>query len=288
MTAPRPSAGTSETLGVYELGATPLYAATGDQRFGYYLYVPKAFTWAQAADYALCVVVHGTGRTPSVYRDLFADFAERNRVIILAPLFPAGIGEPRELSNYKFIAFQGIRFDEVLLGMVAEVSARYRIAADRFLMFGFSGGAHFAHRFFYLHPGRLHAVSIGAPGMVTLIDPATPWWRGTRDLTERFGIEMDLEAMREIPVHMVVGADDLDTWEITLAPGHPHWMEHANAAGRTRIDRIQTLKANFEAHGIKVRLDMAPGVGHNGYAVLDAPQKFFEEVLAGLRTGKPA
>jgi len=287
MSEPRPSAGTPHRLGVYELGATPLYAAACDQRFGYFLYVPKAFTWEDAAGYALCVVVHGTGRTPNMYRDLFAEFAERNKVIILAPLFPAGINQPGEVSNYKYITYQGIRFDEILLEMVEEVAARYRINAERFLMFGFSGGAQFAHRFFYLHPHRLQAVSIGAPGVVTLIDPDTPWWRGTKDLAERFGVDVDIEAMRQVPVHMVVGAEDVDTWEITLTPDHPHWMDDANAAGRTRIDRIQTLKANLESFGLDVRLDLTPGIGHNGYAVLEAPQAFFEEVLFDLRIGNP-
>lgn len=279
--------GSNDVLGYYERGATTYFACRADQRFGYYLYVPKAFAFEDADDYRLCAVIHGTGRAPSVYRDLFADFAETNRAVVLAPLFPAGIIEPGELSNYKFLEFHGIRYDELLLNMVEEVAARYRLSETRLLAFGFSGGGHFVHRFAYLHPEKLLALSIGAPGMVTLIDPALPWWRGIADLEERFGRRLDLEALRRVPVQMVIGAEDTETWEITIEPGERFWMEGANDAGRTRIDRIQTLKRNFEANGIAVQLDMVPGIGHNGHKLLEPVGEFFADVLRRHR-GDPS
>jgi pimeloyl-ACP methyl ester carboxylesterase len=82
--------------------------------------------------------------------------------------FPAGIGDPNDLHNYKFIDYQGILFDLVLLAMFEKVAARWHIRTDRFALHGFSGGGQFAHRFLLLHPDRLHGVSIGAPGRVTL------------------------------------------------------------------------------------------------------------------------
>jgi len=142
----RSAAGTVDALGHYERGASTYFAAQCDQRFGYYLYVPQDFELGRSSDYRLCVLVHGTGRTPSVYRDLFAGFADANRSIIVAPLFPAGIIEPGELANYKFIAFHDIRYDQVLNGIVDEIAARFRLAERRFLLFGYSGGGHFAHR----------------------------------------------------------------------------------------------------------------------------------------------
>ena len=253
-----------QPLGYYERGATTYFASQADQRFGYYLYVPKGFSFERAGEFRICAVIHGTGRTPNIYRDLFAAFAEANDVIVLAPLFPAGIDEPRELANYKFIEYRGIRYDEILLAMVAEVSERYGLTPAPFLMFGYSGGAHFAHRFFYLHADRLLAVSIGAPGMVTLLDPTLPWWRGTADFEAIFGRPPALGDMRRVAVQMVVGTEDKDTWEITIEPGSRFWMEGANDAGRTRIDRLETLRRNFEAAGIAVRFDLVPGVAHNG------------------------
>ncbi len=57
-------------------------------------------------------------------------------------------------------------------------------------------------------------------------------------------------------------------------------MVGASEAGQTRLDRLQALKASYERTGIRVRHDVVPGVGHNGYAMLDAVQAFFAETLA--------
>ncbi|MEJ7757326.1 MAG: hypothetical protein WKF83_14410 [Nocardioidaceae bacterium] len=73
----------------------------------------------------------------------------------MAPLFPAGIIEPDDIDNYKWLEYHGIRFDKILLAMVDEVAQKYHLDARRFLLHGFSGGGHFAHRFFYLHATRL-------------------------------------------------------------------------------------------------------------------------------------
>ncbi len=276
----RKTPGHGVNLSYYHFGRTTMFACQADQRFSYCLYVPESYDEAGTQTYPLAVVVHGTNRTAQEYRDAFADFAEAQQCIILAPLFPVGIIEPGELSNYKFIAFHDIRFDHVLLAMIDEVAALYRIEADRFLLHGFSGGGHFAHRFFYLHPERLLGVSIGAPGMVTLLDRERDWWVGVRDLETRFGKALDEDAMRQVAVQMVVGGDDTDTWEITIEPGGRYWMADATISGANRQDRMNALKASFERAGIAVRHDVVPGVGHNGYLVLDRVTDFFTETLA--------
>jgi poly(3-hydroxybutyrate) depolymerase len=274
-------AGHGKQISYYGFGRTTMFACQYDQRFSYCLYVPESYQEDGEQTYPLVVLVHGTNRTAQEYRDHFAGFAEQEQCIVLAPLFPVGIIEPGELSSYKFIAFHDIRFDLVLLAMIDEISELYRLQADRFLLQGFSGGGHFAHRFFYLHPERLRGVSIAAPGMVTLLDDSKPWWVGTGNLESEFGIRPDVGAMRRVAVQMVVGAEDTDTWEITIPEGARWWMPGVNDTGVTRIDRIRTLKANWESHGIAVQLDLLPGVRHQGVPMLDAAARFFSGVLRG-------
>lgn len=254
----------------FHSGVTAFFALRTDPRFSYCLYVPAAHK-TTTKRLPLVVVVHGTNRTAERYRTLFSEFAEEHACIVLAPLFPAGIIDPEDLNNYKRIRFHDIRFDHVLLDMIEQIGARYRVQTERFLLHGFSGGGQFAHRFAYLHPHRLSALSVGAPGRITRIDADVPWWLGTADLAELFGTELDLPALRRVPVQMIVGAEDTETWEIA-EPG-------IDAGGDTRVERLRTLRDNWEAHGIPVRLEIVPGMGHSGSTGVPHVQRYFSEVL---------
>ena len=97
-------------------------------------------------------------------------------------------------------------------------------------------------------------------------------------LAQRVELLEDL-AMRRVRVQMLVGADDTESWEITIKPGDAAWMEGANDTGRTRIDRLATLRANYEKHGIAVRHDLLPGLGHSGPSALQPVIEFFGQVL---------
>ncbi len=271
--------GCKRGLSYYDFGRTTFYASRFDQRFSYCLYVPSDYAENGSKSYHLAVTIHGTGRNAAGYRDNLADFADAHDCIILAPLFPAGIVKPGDLSGYKLIGSHGIRYDHVLLSMVDEVAEKYRVDAERFLLYGFSGGGHFTHRFFYLHPERLRAASIGAPGVVTLLDQSRDWWVGVRNLEAVFGKTLDIGRMREVAVQMVIGDADTDTWEITIRPGSSWWMDDANRAGETRVDRINALRESYEAEGIAVRLDTVPDTAHDPDAVMAPVKRFFAEVL---------
>lgn len=249
------------------------------QRFSYCLYVPSDYDENGDKRYGLAIVVHDTERTVGAYRDRFADFGEANDCIILAPLFPGGIIEPGDLSNYKLLKFHDIRFDLLLLSMVDEVAVKYRVDTGKFLLYGFSGGAHFAHRFYYAHPERLLGVSIGAPGVVTLLDNSRDWWVGVRNFESEFGKPLDIGLMRDVPVHMVIGDRDTETWEITIEPQDHWWMPDANIAGATRIDRMRSLRESYMARDINVRHDFVAGVGHDSEPVVAPVKVFFADVL---------
>lgn len=257
-------------------GGTPTFASKYDQRLHFAMYVPRDLDLTEPAP--LVVIQHGTARTGMRYRDELRPFADKHRAILLAPTFPAGIIDPYDLHNYKFIEYEGIRFDHALLSMVDEVAERYSIHQDKFYLHGFSGGGQFAHRFLYLHPERLAAVSIGAPGRITELDDDKQWWLGTRGFAEKFGAAPDIEAIRKVGVHMVVGGDDITTGEINN-PGDTNWMDGAELTGSTRIERLQTLQRNYEHHGIRTQLDIVPGVGHMGSGVLPAVEAFFSKQI---------
>ncbi|AOO83693.1 hydrolase [Bosea vaviloviae] len=289
MTAPatassQPEDAAAIARALYDLGPTPVIACKADPRFSYCLYVPK--TLGQGGEPPeLVVAMHGTGRGFTGYRDAFEEFARWNNCVVLAPLFPIGVLGDDNRDGFKYMREGAIRYDHVLLAMVDEVAQRYGVSIDRFALFGYSGGGHFAHRFLMLQPQKLWACSIGAPGSVTLLDPTRDWWVGTRNMAQLFGVAPDIEAMRQVPVQMIVGAADLETWEITHKQGGRNWMPDANHAGATRPERLASLQKSFEAAGVSVRFDLVPNMAHDGLRAVPRVQDFFADVLARRRGG---
>jgi poly(3-hydroxybutyrate) depolymerase len=264
---------------MYERGATPVFSCRADPRFGYCLYVPRSFDDDPQA-HRLVVAMHGSGRTMEKYRDRFAAFGQYRRCVILAPLFPVGPLGDGNAHGFKVLQEADVRYDLVLLAMVDEVGAMLGQRFGRFMLFGYSGGGHFAHRFYYLHPQHLHAVSIGAPGSVTLLDDSRDWWVGTRNVRSLFGRGIDLDALRAVRVQLVVGAADTETWEINYPEDSVQYAAGINDTGRTRIERLATLADNLKRHGIETQHVVVPNVPHDGTKVLPYVQRFFETVLA--------
>ena len=269
-------------IGYYDRGRTPFYSLQTEQRLCYCLYVPKGYAEDGEQAYPLIVLVHGTERGAAHYRDTYADFAERHQAIVLAPLFPCNLFGIGDTENYKLLAMGDIRFDLALLSMVDEVAARYRLASDRFMMHGFSGGGHFTHRFLYVHPDRLLAASIGAPGVVTLCDQALEYPLGLDGMDRFLDAAINPQSIGSVPVQCVVGDEDTDTWEITLDEGDSlFWVPGINDTGRTRIERLRSLAASLEAAGCHVRFDLVPGADHDEDKIAPSVMAFFETVLTG-------
>ncbi|WP_439499386.1 alpha/beta hydrolase [Bosea sp. (in: a-proteobacteria)] len=278
----QPAAEADRGRALYDLGSTTIFASRHDPRFSYCLYVPPSLEQGGEPP-ALVVAMHGTGRSFVTYRDAFAEFARWNNCIVLAPLFPVGVRGDGYRDGFKYMREGDIRYDQALLAIVDEIGERYGLDFKRFALFGYSGGGHFAHRFLLLQPERLWAACIGAPGSVTLLDPTRDWWVGTRNIAALFGREVDPAAMVRVPVQMIVGAADLETWEITHKEGGRNWMPDANHAGKTRPERLASLKRSFEAAGVKVRFDLIPNMSHDGERAVPHVADFLAETLARHR-----
>ena len=247
-------------------------------RFPLSLYVPES---ASASVHCpLLVLIHGTTRKDWL-RDGFRDFAERTGTVLLAPLFPVGAAAQDDVHGYKWLDAHGMRFDLLLLDMIDQAAEIRPLATNRFALFGFSGGGQFAHRFLYLHPHRLAALSIGAPGNVTLPDPARPWPAGVAGLEERFGVEFDVDAVRAVPIHLVVGGADTETWEIAKSPDDPVYVGGVNDESTTRIEKLKRLRDALDVLGSSTRLDVVEGAAHHGPAMAPAVTRWLASRGAG-------
>ncbi len=274
--------GAQRAAEIYDMGNSTIFASRKDPRFSYCTYAPGRKS-RKGEPPSLVVVTHGTGRAFTEYRDAFADFAHWNNCIVLCPLFPAGVLGDGNRDGFKQLIESDIRYDHILLDMVDEIGSKFDFDVSRFGLFGYSGGGQFANRFCLLHPERLWAVSIGAPGSVTLLDTRRDWWVGIRGMEQKFGITLNMEALKNLPVHMIVGKADLETWEITHKEGGKFFMPDANSAGATRPERLATLCKSFQEAGVNVRMDLVDNVAHNGLACVRQVQDFFADVLQDIR-----
>ncbi len=267
---------------MYDLGHSTVFASRIDPRFSYCMYVPPHIDQAKHP-MELVVIMHGTGRAFVEYRDAFAEFARWNDCIVLCPLFPVSPLGDGNRDGFKQLIEGDIRYDHILQGMVAEVGEKFGRDFTRFALFGYSGGGQFVNRYTLLHPETLWAASIGAPGSVTLLDPSQDWWVGVRGAEARFGKAVDIEALRQVAVHMIVGKADLETWEITHREGGKFFMPGTNSAGATRPERLESLRRSFEAAGVKAVLDVVENVPHDGLKCVGQVQDFLAAELRKLR-----
>lgn len=130
--------------GCPSLEPLPTKAAITEQTEGrtqqpYLLYVPSRYT--DSRPWPLLILCHGTWPydTPKLQMQEWATFCETNGIIVAAPQLEGTKGDfppPPE----KQIALQQ-RDEQTILGVVAAMKQRYRIAEEQVFMTGWSAGA---------------------------------------------------------------------------------------------------------------------------------------------------
>ena len=258
-------------------GYFPFKACRFDRRFAYGVYVPRNYKRETADQFRILAVIHGSERAPEVVRALSVKLAEEKQCVVLTPLFPAAVTEDDEIHNYIFLKYQDIRFDLVLLAMVAEVVERFGVSAHKIWMSGFSGGGQFVHRFMYLHASRLGAVSIGAPGIINTLDESADWFVGIRDVRSKFGLDIDWQGMKNLPVQLVVGDKDIGT-DIVISPPTELYMPGVNDTGLNRVERTRYLFNILNKFNSATRLDIVPNAEHSAEQVQLAVDRFFSDL----------
>lgn len=261
------------------LGHTPLRALESDPRVSYALYIPPKHydTGSDPKQLPLVVWVHGTRRRlTALYTEDVVSFANSTPCAVLAPLFPSGLDGPNDLESYKTLRSKSLTSDLAILSILEEVAARWPgIRTDKVFMMGFSGGGQFTQRFLYLYPERLSAVSVGAPGRTTMLDPETPWPEGVADVEALFGLPIRKQLIQKVPIQLAVGSADN---EIHGSEEFWDWIEQfkrrkedkdgqneeLKRMRQGRLQNLRDLKEAWEAGGISCQLTIADCVSHEG------------------------
>ncbi len=288
----------------YLVGSVPRIALASEPRVSYSLYIPPRHynpnPLATAGGDAslnlpklpLLIFMHGSKRNVSPIHNELIPFAESTPCAVLAPVFPAGLDGPNDMDSYKRLRSKTLRSDLALLSMLDEVAHRWPgIDTTRVFLMGYSGGGQFAHRFLYLYPERLAAVSIGAPGSVTVLDPTQKWPAGVADVEELFDRSIDKHIIQKVAIYLIVGSADVE-----MHGGEGFWQWYTKTSAKLRTgendgmnrnkhpvqDRLSTLKrlhAMWMEDGIKAQLEIVEGVAHENGRVLGHVLQFLQPLM---------
>lgn len=207
------------------------------------------------------VVVHGISRNAGEQVRAFGSQAARHGFVTVAPRF----------SRKRFPGYQRLGHcrhgresmpEAALAEILEQVNATSGADTSQVSMFGFSGGAQFAHRFALCAPGRVKSMVLGSAGWYTFPDTTQPFPRGLGPAPLAHGL--DVTQLLRIPTLVMVGDRD------TRRDGAFNASRALDRQqGRNRIERGQRWAAAMQeaadraGAGTRFSFATLPGCGHD-------------------------
>jgi hypothetical protein len=225
------------------------------------------------SDGQVVLVMHGMGRNGDEYRDFWIEAAERHKLLIVAPTFPANLFPTPETYNNGFVLagdgtlrqpeWRGYRIPARVVAALRDAGLMTRQKA---LIFGHSAGGQFLHRLLSTEPSDVfEAAMVGNPGWFSLPDLDRPFPDGLGGI----GVgEADLARLLAFPMTILSGEADV----ATSGPSLPSQPE-AIAQGPHRFARALTYfeagKAEAARRGLPFNWKRVtvPHIGHDGAAM---------------------
>lgn len=207
------------------------------------------------------VAVHGVRRGARDQARLFASRAASQGRLVIAPLF-----DQARWPRYQQVVHKG-RADLALFALLDRLRQTGLLSADQIELFGFSGGAQFAHRFAMFYPDHLTRLCVAAAGWWTFLDDAPfPYGLGAASDKCDSGARMRLRLDRflRLPIAVAVGARDCVSDRNTRRGAAIDAQQ-----GRSRLVRAGAWTAALEKaarrRGVKadMRFHILPDCGHS-------------------------
>ncbi len=245
-----------------------------DPRQQYFVYLPGS----GGHESPLFVAVHGVSRNAYEQARLFSRQCEEFGVVLVAPLFAE-----EQSRDYQRLgrSGRGPRADVALESVLEEVAWLTGADAARVHLFGYSGGAQFAHRFTMAHPHRVARAVIASAGWYTFPDARKRYPYGLRTSRDLPDVHFDPEEFLRVPITVLVG--DRDT-----TGEHLRRTARVNRQqGETRIERarnwVAAMRAAAAAHHLDplVSFESIPG-GDHSFANLMQSGQLGDRVFAAL------
>ena len=220
----------------------------------YMLYIPESAT----PESPLLVSIHGISSDSSRHAALLSPICERYSAVMLVPSFT------KELHpDYQRLGRRSVRADHLLNEFVSEATTLAGITATQVHLFGFSGGAQFAHRYTMAHPHRVAHAAVAAAGWYTFPDNTQRFPYGIRAQRKLKGVAFDPESFLRVPIDVIIGSADTDLRNLRSTE------RTVSQQGVTRVDRarnwVTAMRRAAATYGLEQRVSLheVPEMGHS-------------------------
>lgn len=241
----------------------------------YFLYLPTGLNNKTRA----LVVVHGQNRNAAEYAFRFSQLAESRNMAVVAPLF-----NDQHFPDYQRLGRRGRgrRADLALMRMIEDAAQLVPSLKAKFFLFGYSGGAQFAHRFTMAYPARIQKAVVAASGWYSFPDFELGYPRGMRQPKKLKGVTFSPHEFLRVPQHIIIG--DADTQR---AAGLNRSKALDRQQGRTRLERasrwMEAMNKYAESLGLTppVTMEIMEGAKHS-FSRNVRRHRLLERVFKGL------
>ena len=222
----------------------------------YLVYVPRS----GGVGAPVLASVHGVSNNASEQARMFAPFCEKFGVVLVVPRFTN-----EHHRDYQRLGRggRGARADLLLNDILSEVASLTGADVTQFCLFGYSGGAQFAHRYLMAHPHRVARAVVVAAGWYTFPDHRQRFPYGIRPTRRLPGVSFNPEEFLHVPVDVLVGARDVGQANLRRTE------RTDKQQGSSRLERarnwVEAMRAAAEAYGIEpaVTFSEVPDVNHD-------------------------
>lgn len=208
------------------------YAPLSSRPITVYYYKPKQLN----KDSRVMLLMHGNSRAAESYRKSMISYAEENNFLLIVPKFSE---EHYPVRDYH----QGGVFDKegsikpkeewtfsVIEPLFDYIKEKFDLEADEYILYGFSAGSQFVHRFTWFYPNnRASKIIAGSAGSYTMPDYETAYIYGLKNT----GIPpRNIKEAFKKDYTVVVGQADT-----VLSRNDLPKSKQANLQGRDRVER---------------------------------------------------
>ena len=229
------------------------------------------------SDTKVLFLIHGGSRDAEKYLSYWIDLAENKNVILIAPLFtkknfPYYQTLGMATFSGKVINDESQWLDNSITNFFIFFKNKYSLKSDNYLMFGFSGGSQFIHRYLmYGNDKAIEKAAIGSAGWYTFINgEGFPY--GIKNMLPEPG---RIEWLLSLEILFLLGSKDKNPNDSSL-----NKSRGAKKQGRHRLDRGNAYFENLIAIGdrfnvpFRWRYKLIEGLDHSTKGMSEAAASF--------------